>query len=125
MKISGRTIELNGNELACAVDVYLLAQAVMIDGPRTIRVATAGGHRRETGERWHEIYDDKGIICQVSFGTPLAEFLVDLPCLVESKPGIGPSDYWCACKDDEKLWGLLERVRSAKANGHVSLESPR
>lgn len=45
MKISGRTIELDGNELALAVDVYLLAQNVAIDGPRTINIATAGGPR--------------------------------------------------------------------------------
>lgn len=43
MKISGRTIELDGDELARAVDVYLLAQGVVVDGPRTVSVAIAGG----------------------------------------------------------------------------------
>ncbi len=43
MKISGCTIELDGNELARAVDVHLLAKGVVIDGPRTILIATAGG----------------------------------------------------------------------------------
>jgi hypothetical protein len=68
-----------------------------------------------TGELWHEICDNEGIICQVSFGTPIAEFLADLPYLVDGKPGIGPTDYWCACQDNERLRGLLARVRSAKA----------
>lgn len=72
--------------------------------------------RQETGERWHEIYDDNGLICQVLFGTPLAEFLADLPYLVEGKPGIGPTDYWCACEKRQKLHELLARVRSAKVS---------
>lgn len=46
MKISGRVIELDGDELAHAVDVYLLAQGVVVDGPRTVTVATGGGRRR-------------------------------------------------------------------------------
>jgi hypothetical protein len=70
--------------------------------------------RLNTGERWHEIYDGDGIICQVSFGTPLAEFLADLPYLVEGKSGIGPTDYWSACEDDERLRELLSRVRSVE-----------
>ena len=37
MKIS------DGNELAHTIDVYLLAQDVVIDGPRTISIVTAGG----------------------------------------------------------------------------------
>ena len=32
MKVSGRTIELDGNELAHAIDVYLLAQDVVTAG---------------------------------------------------------------------------------------------
>jgi hypothetical protein len=76
--------------------------------------------RRETGERWHEIYDNDGIICQVSFGTPIADFFADLPYLVEGKAGVAPTEYWCACKDDERLRGLLERVRSAEVNAHAS-----
>ena len=50
MKISDRTIELDGNELALAVDVYLLAHDVVIDGARTIRLATAGGLRTVAGK---------------------------------------------------------------------------
>jgi hypothetical protein len=79
--------------------------------------------KRATGERWHEIYDDEGLICQVSFGTPLAEFLADLPYLIESKPGIGPTNYWYACEDkkNKKLLEMLARVREAKAHEHASL----
>jgi hypothetical protein len=73
--------------------------------------------RRETGERWHELYDAEGIICQVSFWTPLAEFLADLPYLVEGKHDIGPTDYWLACEDDKKLHKLLTRVQSAMTMG--------
>jgi hypothetical protein len=58
MKISGRTIELDGNELAHAVDVYLLAQHVEIDGPRTIHVATAGAPRTIAGEVSVYVYVD-------------------------------------------------------------------
>jgi hypothetical protein len=76
--------------------------------------------RRETGERWYEIYDDAGIIFQVPWGTPLPEFLADLPYLAEGKPGIGPTNYWCACDDDKKLHALLARVRSAQANEGAS-----
>lgn len=67
--------------------------------------------RIETGERWHEIYTNEGIICQVSFGTPLAEFLADLPYLVDGKAGIGPTNYWCACDSNTKLREMLSRVQ--------------
>jgi hypothetical protein len=67
-----------------------------------------------TGERWHEILDEGRLVCQVKTGTPLAEFLADLPHLVEGEPGVGPTDYWCACDDDEKLRALLARARSAR-----------
>jgi hypothetical protein len=68
----------------------------------------------DTGERWHEIYDEGGLICQIAFGTPLAEFLADLPHFLENNPGIGPTVYWCAFVDDEKLRKLLACVQSAK-----------
>lgn len=58
MKILGRTIELNGNELARAIDVYLLAQNVVIDGPRTIRIATAGGPCTIAGKVSVSVYMD-------------------------------------------------------------------
>jgi hypothetical protein len=70
--------------------------------------------QRATGELWHEIYDDDGIICQVPFGTPIADFLADLPYLVEGKSGVAPHVYWCACEDDERLRELFECVRSAR-----------
>ena len=65
-----------------------------------------------TGERWHEIYNGDGLICQVAFGTPLTEFLADLPRLV--KAGGGPTDYWCACDDVAKLRKLLASIQAAK-----------
>ncbi len=70
--------------------------------------------RRDTGERWHEVYDRDGLICQVSFGTPLAEFLVDLPLLIDGKPGIGSTDYLCSCEDSERLRTLLVRATRKK-----------
>ncbi len=39
----GTTIELDGNELERAIRVYLYARGVVIDGPATVRVATARG----------------------------------------------------------------------------------
>ena len=70
--------------------------------------------RLNTGERWHEIYDEEGIIVQVAFGAPLEEFLTDLPHLAEGKSGVGPTEYWCACEDDDKLRDLHARVTSVQ-----------
>jgi hypothetical protein len=75
-----------------------------------------------TGERWHEVCDGHDLVCQVAYGTPLAEFLADLPYHIEGKPGIGLTDYWLACDDDDKLRELLARVRSAKAEHAQSTE---
>ena len=58
MKISGRTIELDGDELAHAIDIYLFAQNVVIDGPRTIRIATAGAPRTIVGKVSAFVYVD-------------------------------------------------------------------
>lgn len=72
---------------------------------------------RETGERWYEICDpDEGVLCfQISMPPPpIAELIADLPHLIENKRGVGPTDYWCACDDDDKLRELLARVRSAQ-----------
>lgn len=66
-----------------------------------------------TPERWYEICEDGAIVCQVQATVPLAEFLADLPHLVEGKPGVGPTDYWCACEDAAKLRALWDRVRAA------------
>lgn len=35
---SGVTIELTGNEVATAIDAYLVAHNIYVSGPRTIRV---------------------------------------------------------------------------------------
>jgi hypothetical protein len=61
-------------------------------------------------ELWHEIYDDDGLFLQVQTGTPIAEFLADLPAFVDGRPGSGQTTYWCACKDDAKLRALHQRV---------------
>jgi hypothetical protein len=67
--------------------------------------------KQATGERWHEIYlKGEGLVVQIPWGTPLAEFLADLPYLIEGKSGIGPTDYWCACEDNAKLRELHARV---------------
>lgn len=73
-----------------------------------------------TPERWYEIREDGKIICQVQSNVPLAEFLADLPYLVEGNPGTAPTVYWCACEDAAKLRALWERVRVA-----ASKEEPR
>jgi len=67
-----------------------------------------------TSDHWYEIREGTTIVCQVQGSVPLAEFLTDLPHLVEGKPGVGPTDYWCACEDAAKLRALLERVRAAE-----------
>ena len=43
----GVSIELDGNEIATAIDAYLVAHNVYVSGPRTIRVSgepIEGGH---------------------------------------------------------------------------------
>ena len=39
---AGTDIELDGNELAHAIDVYLAAHDVVVTGPRTVRVLVGG-----------------------------------------------------------------------------------
>jgi len=43
----GVQIDLSGNEVATAIDAYLVAKGVVVRGPRTIRV---NGELCETGE---------------------------------------------------------------------------
>ena len=67
--------------------------------------------RMDTGDRWYEIYDERGIHFQISMpAPPIAELLADLPHLVDGKPGIGPTRYWMACDDNDKLRELLRRT---------------
>lgn len=80
---------------------------------KVIGYTTDWDGKLETGERWYEICDpDKGGLCfQISMPPPpIAELLADLPHLLEGKPGVGPTDYWIACKDNEKLRELLSRM---------------
>lgn len=66
--------------------------------------------QREPREFWHEIFDDEGLVCQVKTETPLAEFLADLPHIIEGRSGVGPTDYWYASEDDDKLREMLSRA---------------
>lgn len=68
--------------------------------------------KRATGERWYEFRDASGLAFQISMPPPpIAELIADLPHFIEGSKGIGPTDYWCACANDDKLRELLERVR--------------
>jgi hypothetical protein len=40
MKIVGNRIDLDGDEVAVAIDAYLVAHRVHLEGPRTIRLFT-------------------------------------------------------------------------------------
>src|SRR5258706_11997910 len=67
-----------------------------------------------TGERWYEICDDEGVAFQISMPAPsIAELIADLPHLSEGRSGSGPSNYWIACTDDNKLRTLLARANAA------------
>jgi hypothetical protein len=70
--------------------------------------------QRKTGEHWYEIYEGGVLLCQISKKAPLAEFLDDLPHFAEGRRGVGPTDYWIACEDDEKLRAIATRVQEAK-----------
>ena len=71
--------------------------------------------KRSTKERWYEFYDGDGLAFQISMPPPpIAELVADLPHFIEEKPGIGPTDYWCACEDAGKLRTLLTRLCSAE-----------
>lgn len=39
MKINGNNIILDGDEVATAIDAYLTAHSICVDGPRTIIIA--------------------------------------------------------------------------------------
>jgi hypothetical protein len=85
MKISGRTIELDSHDLDRAVTVYLLAQGIMIDGPRTVclnqlegalplaRDTSVSVHVDPTGQVLHGgqlVIDRASIPAQRSAGVP-------------------------------------------------------
>lgn len=42
MEIVGNTVRLDGNELATAIDAYLTAHSIRVNGPRTTRVVVDG-----------------------------------------------------------------------------------
>jgi len=72
-----------------------------------------GGLR--TGERWCEVFEGGRRMFQISLpAPPVAELIVDLPHLLEGRAGVGPTAYWRACDDDDKLRELLSRVRAAE-----------
>lgn len=65
-----------------------------------------------TGERWYEFYDG-GLGFQISMPPPpIVELIADLPHFITGGAGVGPSNYWCACEDNEKLRDLLRRWRA-------------
>jgi len=67
--------------------------------------------RIETGERWYEICDDGALVFQISMPPPpIAELVADLPHLAEGRSGVGPTNYWIACEDNERLRELLRRA---------------
>jgi hypothetical protein len=49
-------------------------------------------------------------ICQVSLGVPVAEFISDLPHLIDGNPWIGTTEYLCSCENNDRLRGLLVDV---------------
>lgn len=53
---TGVSIHLNGNEVATAIDAYLVAQGVAVRGPRTIRV------NDELCEHGHIYVDPSGFV---------------------------------------------------------------
>jgi hypothetical protein len=74
---------------------------------------------KKTGERWYEILDeDNALVAQVDFGTPLEEFLTDVPHFLagqaeapfETARGIGPTNYTCNATNS----GLREILRRQK-----------
>lgn len=64
-----------------------------------------------TGERWHEIYDEDGILFQCDFGVPIEEFVADLAYFArdEDSPRTGP-DYTFSCPDEN-----MDRLRALHA----------
>ncbi len=74
--------------------------------------------RVETRERWYEIFDDGRLVFQISRPPPpLAELIADLPHLAEGRSGVGPTNYWLACKDGSKLRDLIRRVETRQGEG--------
>ena len=53
MRVVGNAVELDGDELATAVDAYLAAHRIAVVGPRTIRIFDGNGWALcgETGAR--------------------------------------------------------------------------
>jgi hypothetical protein len=57
MKITERTVELDSNELATAVDAYLAAHRVNVFGPRTISFVIEG-ERHLARDVTAQVYSD-------------------------------------------------------------------
>lgn len=65
-----------------------------------------------TCECWHEIYGDKGLICQIDKGIPLNDILEDLKCIAEGKDGTSKSDYKICLPENEETRKFLENVKN-------------
>jgi hypothetical protein len=65
---------------------------------------------KRSGDHWYELYDDGGLVCQVDFGTPLSEFIADIPHFIAGRPGVGLADYECRCPDLTRLRAIYERI---------------
>jgi hypothetical protein len=82
-----------------------------VQGPKKLR----GGGKRSTVDCWYELYDGGALALQISMPSPpVAELIADLPRFIDDEPGVGPTDYWCACADGGKLRELLARAQKAK-----------
>lgn len=57
MKITERTVELDGDELATAVDAYLTAHGIAVSGPRTISFRVYG-EKHLARDVTTEVYSD-------------------------------------------------------------------
>ena len=51
----------------------------------------------DNGERWYQIEDGEGVICQPDLGVPLADLIEDFVCLHEGREPTSKTEYsmWC------------------------------
>lgn len=71
--------------------------------------------RGASGHRWYEIYEagiHGKLLCQITYGTPLAAVLEDLPLFAEGKPGTSKSNYDITCMDLADLRLIVEKISS-------------
>ena len=68
-----------------------------------------------SGTSWYEIMDDRGLVCQIDMGVPLADIVEDLVSLSNGGEMISKSDYTISGPAGKRFDKMCEKVRNKQS----------